>query len=227
MANLFLSSTDTSQLNTAAYYIDLGFEIIKEKDRIWAVSKEVQIALSSIPTDRKGILYFNSEAIDLIKKNNVFYNESENGEITVMTPAGILMTIVNQEPPKLISEKTSILGNYMGISIETINMNASVGFWENLGFTIGMGNVDQGWVSMTNNNGDIISLMKYGMCPHQFFNPSMTFFNGKEKNPIVINNIRESNTPIAEEITHFNEEGIVDNIVLKDPSGVGCFVFND
>ena len=45
------------------------------------------------------------------------------------------------------------------------------------------------------------------MCPHLFFNPSLTYFNGKEGNPKVITAVRDAGIPITEEITHFNREG--------------------
>jgi hypothetical protein len=69
--------------------------------------------------------------------------------------------------------------------------------------------------------------MKPFSCPHLFFNPSLTFFNGKENNPKVIQKIRDLNIPITQEITAFNEEGLVDNIIIRDPGGLGFFVFND
>jgi hypothetical protein len=54
----------------------------------------------------------------------------------------------------------------------------------------------------------------------------MTYFNGGN-NMAVIGKIRSARIPIAEEITHFNKEGIVDNIIIRDPGGYGFFVFND
>jgi hypothetical protein len=69
--------------------------------------------------------------------------------------------------------------------------------------------------------------MKPNICPHLFFNPSMTYFNGKEGNPKVIAKVRELDIPIAEEITHFSKDGSVDNIIIRDPGGYGFFLFND
>ena len=54
----------------------------------------------------------------------------------------------------------------------------------------------------------------------------MTYFNG-QKNLAIIEEIRELNIPIAEEITYFNSEGTVDNIIIRDPGGYGFFIFND
>jgi hypothetical protein len=68
--------------------------------------------------------------------------------------------------------------------------------------------------------------MKPLTCLHLFFNPSLTYFNGGN-NLAVIENIRKLGIPITEEITHFNKDGIVDNIIIRDPGGFGFFVFND
>ena len=65
------------------------------------------------------------------------------------------------------------------------------------------------------------------MCPHLFFNPSLTYFNGKENNPKVIKRLRELKITITEEITHFNDKGIADNVIICDPGGYGFFIFND
>ncbi len=54
----------------------------------------------------------------------------------------------------------------------------------------------------------------------------MTFFNGKD-NLNLIAKIREAGIPITEEITHFNKENIVDNIIIRDPGGYGFFIFSD
>jgi len=71
-----------------------------------------------------------------------------------------------------------------------------------------------------------VSFMQPNSCPHLFFNPSMTYFNGKNNLPIIAK-IREAGILITEEITHFNQEGIVDNIIIRDPGGYGFFIFSD
>jgi hypothetical protein len=63
--------------------------------------------------------------------------------------------------------------------------------------------------------------MKPFSCPYLFYNPSLTFFNGKENNPKVIQKVRD----LTEEITAFNTEGIVNNVIIRDPGGFGLFVF--
>ncbi|MFK8104239.1 MAG: hypothetical protein AB8G15_17055 [Saprospiraceae bacterium] len=68
--------------------------------------------------------------------------------------------------------------------------------------------------------------MKAFACPHLFFNPSLSYFNGKE-NLAIITELRARKIPLTEEITFFNPEGIVDNVIVRDPGGLGFFVFSD
>jgi hypothetical protein len=119
-----------------------------------------------------------------------------------------------------------VLGNFVGLSIESVDIAKSTEVWKELGFKIN-GAPEQGWVSCINDDELTINIMKPFMCPHLFFNPSLTYFNGKENNPVVIQEIRNLKVPISEEITHFNDKGIVDNIIIRDPGGYGFFIFND
>ena len=121
---------------------------------------------------------------------------------------------------------SSILGNFAGLSLEVIDIADAVKIWEILGFVKDIGDIEQGWVSYKNTEGAAVSFMKPNMCPHLFFNPSLTYFNSG-KNPEVIAKIRAAGVPITEEITVFNKEGIVDNVILRDPGGYGFFIFND
>jgi len=43
----------------------------------------------------------------------------------------------------------------------------------------------------------------------------------------IISKLRKLKVPIAEEVVVFNPKGEVDNLVLRDPGGLGIFVFND
>ena len=105
-------------------------------------------------------------------------------------------------------------------------MTKSAKFWSIFGYEITTGKEEQGWIVMTKEGFLPISIMKPFACPHLFFNPSLTYFNGGNNLP-VIKKIRNLGIPITEEITEFNKEGIVDNVIVRDPGGLGFFVFND
>ena len=127
---------------------------------------------------------------------------------------------------ELSGESTALPGNFMGLSIEAVDVKKTVEFWQVLGYEKTMGSIEQGWIAFQNGSSIGISIMKPLICPHLFYNPGLTFFNSGKNLPI-IEKIRAAGIPIAEEITVFNKEGIVDNVVLCDPGGLGFFVFND
>ena len=120
----------------------------------------------------------------------------------------------------------SVLGTFAGLSLETADLARSTQMWELLEFLPRNGNISDGSIELTNEDGLIVTLMAPFLCPHLFFNPSLTYFNGRE-NEAVIEKIRQHKIPITEEITHFNDSGIVDNVIIRDPGGYGFFVFND
>ena len=55
--------------------------------------------------------------------------------------------------------------------------------------------------------GDSISLIQAQQCPHLFFNPSVTYFNGSHNLEI---NESIKKIEITEEVTEFNSKGEVD-----------------
>lgn len=121
----------------------------------------------------------------------------------------------------------SHLGNLAGLTIETLKMTESLTFYTQLGFQVTGGDAAHGFVSMKHDCGFGLTLLKAGMCPHLFLNPSISYFNGKEGNPVVIEKIRQENLTILQEVDHFNENNIVDNLILREPGGMGFFIFND
>jgi hypothetical protein len=147
----------------------------------------------------------------------------------VGAPSGVWVYLLEGEAPGQVppgNESTSVLGRFAGLSIETLDPGRSTAFWQQLGFSPSAGSVEQGWLSLQEAGGFTLSLLRALNCPHLFPNPSLTYFNS-ENNLAAIAQIRALGIPIAEEITVFNTEGIVDNILLRDPGGLGCFVFND
>jgi len=128
--------------------------------------------------------------------------------------------------PEEAENSFSALGNFAGLSLETANPEKTIAIWNQIGFTKASGNIENGWITLTNEQGLGVSIMKMNTCPHLFFNPSFTYFNGGN-NLEVIGKVRAANIPITEEITQFNNEGIADNIIIRDPGGFGFFIFND
>ncbi|NNF75479.1 MAG: hypothetical protein HKN00_09860, partial [Flavobacteriaceae bacterium] len=143
-------------------------------------------------------------------------------------PSGSWIYLLNGAGPELDISACGppIIGNFAGVSLESVDINKSVKLFQILGFKVTMGAIEQGWICLANADEFTVSLMKPFACPHLFFNPSLTYFNSGN-NPAIIAKVRELQIPITEEITHFSKDGSVDNIIIRDPGGLGFFVFND
>ncbi|RMG77929.1 MAG: hypothetical protein D6714_19050, partial [Bacteroidetes bacterium] len=189
------------------------------------------LEISPDPTARPGLVFYvqNPDAVcACLEPWSRFYKTSDG--YFFGTPAGVRVVLRAGTPPLRFEpsdEGFGLTGNFAGVSIETTEMERSQAVWSCLGYRVAAGNPADGWLSLSNGSGVDISLMSPGACPHLFANPSLTFFNGKEKNPRLIRAIRQAGVPIAEEVTVFNPAGEVDNLVLRDPGGLGFFVFND
>ena len=212
------------------FYRRLGFYILSSEPISLVSDGKVPIQINTDRKARAGIRLYKNDWSEVLEKVKPYSNViEEKGEYVAADPSGVHLYL-SQNPPAALGdqsqEQPAKTGNFAGISIESLNFERSVQFWQAVGYDISSGGADQGWVSLSNGSSIDISLMAAGSCPHLFFNPSFTYFNGA-KNPEVIQSIRETGVPITEEITVFNQEGIVDNIIIRDPGGFGFFLFSD
>lgn len=228
--NAIIQTSTGNLQDSIAFYEKLGFtSIVHEQSTIVSDGKAV-VEINPDRFARAGVkLYAASweEIVSQLKKKTAMLVVDDG--YLLKSPSGMWLSLIEgKTTPQINLEEigSSVLGNYAGLSLEVVDMEEAVDFWAILGFKKTMGDVAQGWVAMVNADGFGVSVMKANMCPHLFFNPSLTYFNGKD-NIAVITKIRELNIPITEEITHFNKEGIVDNIIIRDPGGLGFFLFSD
>ncbi len=223
--------TPTNNLhNSIEFYKKLDFKVLSENSPTLVSDGKAFIEINPDRFARAGLKLFKSswakEVMQLEKLTHVTHFENT---YILSSPSGTWVYLVEGDSPinDQPQEKSfGITGNFQGLSLETTDIERSVHFWQIFGFTKTMGNIEQGWITLAIEDGMGISLMKPLCCPHLFFNPSMTYFNGKD-NKTIIEKIRQTKIPITEEITHFNKEGIVDNIIIRDPGGYGFFIFSD
>lgn len=213
------------------FYQKLNFQQIPSDHTTLVTDGKVIIEINADRFARSGIkLYQASWQKEIAElEQTTAIKKTEDGYV-LAGPSGIWIYLTEKALEidyQLKETAFGMLGNYAGVSLETMDIVRSQALWQTLHFSITMGGADQGWVTFQNADGLGVSLMKPLMCPHLFFNPSLTYFNGKVNNPIVIENIRAAKIPITEEITAFNKEGVVDNIIIRDPGGFGFFIFND
>jgi len=223
--------TPTNNLESSiSFYEKLGFKMISKENPILFADGKAVIEINPDRFSRAGIKFFKeSWAAEISKlKEITAITDLTNGYL-FSDPSGNWIYLIESEFKQaytLADSSFSVLGNFTGLSFETTDIQKSYSIYEILGFTKGMGSIEKGFVTLSQNENFTIALMKPLTCPHLFFNPSMTYFNGKN-NLAVIENIRKLNIPITEEITSFNKEGIVDNIIIRDPGGYGFFIFSD
>lgn len=212
------------------FYSKLNFSIISEKDPTIVSDGKAFLEITTDKFTRAGIKLLSPSwekiAAELQALTSVV--KTENGYL-LGDPSGMWISLIETSDTydfKPADSSTSVLGNYAGISLETVGVDLSLGILKILGFMQVGGDANQGWITVNNDDDLAITVMNPYLCPHLFANPSLTYFNGGKNEP-VIQNIRDLNIPITEEITHFNKEGIVDNVIIKDPGGFGFFIFND
>lgn len=148
-----------------------------------------------------------------------------------MDPSGVYQHTTNEQLPTVPDQSAitnSLCGKNYGLGIESGRLAQSVEHYELLGYKAEKALEENTmYYTMTHPTGPPITLYRPTICPHAFYSPSYTFFNGKEGNKKVIANLREAGTQIRQEITWFNDAGDVDNIIISDPGGFHSFIFND
>lgn len=212
------------------FYRRLQFQQIAHPDQTYFSDGQCIIYINPDRFARAGLQLFRESWEDVVEtlQQKTAVTTTESGYL-LATPSGTRVYLNRNAPElevKLSDIPPSHLGKFAGLSLETTDMQVSIALWEILGFQPAMGSAEQGWIGLQNKEGFGVSLMSPNSCPHLFFNPSLTYFNGGQ-NLAVIKKVREAGIPITEEITHFNKEGMVDNIIIRDPGGYGFFVFND
>ncbi len=221
--------TPTNNLaNSIDFYTKLKFNLLSEKTLTRFSEGKFVLEVNPERTARAGIKLLGTDWQSTCKKIEPLTKVMpQNDGFLVSDPNGVWIYLVSSDEDIVLPEsENSVLGNFGGMSIETVDIERTLEFWLLLGFEVKSGKAEQGWFGLQNTDGFELSLMNPNICPHLFFNPGLNFFNGKN-NPGIIEEVRRLNIPITEEITHFNKEGIVDNIIIRDPGGLGFFIFND
>ncbi len=225
----FLQTTTPHLQTTLDFYQSLNFQHAFVEGMHFVGDGGLLIGINEARTSRLGLAIVGEDRDEIEKAMTPMSPIHKNEEGLMMAdPSGVVTTVsANDLELPEFENQPSALGNAAGLTIETANMEGSLAYYEALGFETTMDKASDGWLAMKDKSGFGLSLLNIGMCPHLFFNPSVSFFNGKEGNPKIIQNLRDKGISFAEEITQFNKEGIVDNVIVRDPGGLGFFVFND
>ncbi len=210
------------------YFSKLDFDLHQIGETCYAYDQQLCLCITSDKKQRPGLCFVKKSWSKELDDLRIFAKvHSVDGVHYLASPSGTWIQLREEEEFKLpLSQKKSLLGNFAGLSVETLDIELSARIFACLGFEHSMGDLDKGWMTYTDRHDNNISLMAPFSCPHLFLNPSLTFFNGAE-NHRIIQALRDLSIPILEEVTAFNKNGMVDNIILSEPGGYGFFVFND
>ncbi len=216
--------------NSIEFYTKLGFEMLEyDKNAVFSDGKFI-LEVNPERTTRAGLRIYGDGWRDTVNELQRLTNVIQTKTGFVLTdPTGSKIYLEEEIKPcsaELSAIKPSALGNFSGLTLETTDMHKTLQIYQLLHFKILSGAPDQGWISLMGPGDFPLAILYHGNCPHLFYNPSLSFFNGKN-NESIIQNIRELEIPITEEITAFNDQGTVDNIIIRDPGGLGFFIFND
>ena len=211
------------------FYTKLGFNKLGDGETNVFSDGKLIIEIDENRMARTGMRVYKdswSDEIASLLKDFQVINKDNYSLITA--PGNFWIYLVSGKCSYVITnpDETSLLGNYAGVSIETAETLRLSQILSIIGFDIEHGKAGDAWFTMNNASGFSVSVMAPNNCPHLFASPSLTYFNNK-KNPEIIKAIRETGIKPWEEISVFNPEGKVDNISLRDPGGLGFFIFND
>lgn len=221
--------TVTPNLSTSIdFYTRLGFTHYEQGGFHYVSDEHVTVRINTERTSRAGLVLNKtdwSQELSSLKHSTKIYNCKDGHVLSTPGPLWVYLenSLTTPKPGNIRSK--SLLGNYAGISIECTETQHAAEILKVLGFEQDGGDINGGWFSMRQNQTSV-SLMQPNNCPHLFFNPSLTYFNG-ENNLEVIRKIKEAQIEITEEINVFNPDQVVDNILIRDPGGLGFFVFSD
>lgn len=226
---IIIHSPSPNPAESLAFYKKLGYQVKENQGNPILTDGMMLIELNPDSSARPGIKIIKSswknEVLKLEKLCQVY---KTNDGYLINDFSGCWIYLVEDKEAlnfELKGESFGLTGNFSGISLEASDVEKTFAIWSAVGFTLSHGKIGDNYVVL-DLNGFNVALMKPQTCPHLFINPSLTFFNGKN-NLGLIKQIREANIPITEEITCFNKEQIVDNIILRDPAGYGMFIFSD
>lgn len=224
-----IQTPTANKLLSREFYNKLDFKTLPDDKLILFTDGKVIIEINPDNFARTGLKIYKpnwSKEVKLLE-NLGKVHETEKGYL-LASPSGMWIYLIEEriEQPEISHFSPSLLGNNAGISLESPDLLRSEELFKIIGFNKTNGDANEGWISLKNNNDMNISLMKPMTCPHMFFNPSLTYFNGT-KNLGIIDKIRRLHIPITEEVTAFSLGGKVENIIIRDPGGLGFFIFND
>jgi hypothetical protein len=138
-------------------------------------------------------------------------------------PSGTGVTLIeipSVAVPKLEGQPISLGGTFFEISVQTLDHEATIAFWEKLGFDPIYGEKDGDWVTMADDFFKI-GFYRKDTVPHPFRSPAITYFEEDMKDRIKL--VKSLEMPVAHELGSCKTG--VEDAILETPSGYHIFMF--
>ncbi|MEJ5303961.1 MAG: hypothetical protein HPY80_11350 [Bacteroidales bacterium] len=138
-------------------------------------------------------------------------------------PSGTTLSLIEMDEqwvPPLKGSPVSLCGTFFEISVETIDYEATVEFWERMGLEVIYGDKKGNWVTLAD---DFIKIGFYrqGTVEHKFRSPAITYFEPDMQDRIRL--LQQLQVDIARPLGEC-KNGPVDAI-LETPGGYNIFLF--
>lgn len=219
-----IASEDPTQ--EAAFFTRLGFEPLEFYAHELIVMTDGVLRLSIGPAGRisTGILLAGE---DMVKMKEAValsgYQPSEGAYPMLTGPSGTNVSLIElpaADSPAISGKPIGLMGTFFEISVETKDHEATVDYWEKLGFEIIYGERDGNWVTMAD---DFIKIGFYrkDTVPHPFRSPAITYFEMDMKDRISL--MKTLNIPISHEVEGCGDRA--SDAILETPSGNHIFAF--
>jgi len=216
-----------------AFFLSLEYRVLQESDEHAFITDGCIVLHLNARNVPAGYVFYVSdlkEQLSKLKDSGVscrlsLDEDSAYREILIEAPDKAVLRFLQMADEPHLDEvaPTSICGTHYGIGIMAEDFVGSIEFWEKLGFKLTSGTKEsKSYVEMS--NGTIpLGIYRVGSCPHTFVNPSLTYFEKDMADRIA--KAKSAGITFVEEITQFNENGIVDHAIWKSPSGLHAFMF--
>ncbi len=219
------------------FYTKLGYQKVKANDEEAFITDGcIILHLNNRTGVGHGLTFYVEDLeaqIKTLKKANLparlnLHEDASYKEILVEEPnaVGIRFLAKGEEPvfsDLNLEGALSHCGAHYGIGIMATEFVAAIDFWEALGYKLSSGNREsKSYVEMTNDTIPI-GIYREGSCPHLFITPSLTYFEKDMADRIAL--LKSKSVVFVEEITQFNEKGIVDHAIWAAPDGLHAFLF--
>lgn len=213
----------------AEFFHEFGFEPIES---LFAETECLTDGLLRLSIGPKGFMHtgiiFAGNDLDKMKESitslGFAFIENSGYRFPMLTgPSGTGVTLIEIPSigiPKLEGQPISLGGTFFEISVQTLDHEATIAFWEKLGFEAIYGEKDGDWVTMADDFFKI-GFYRKDTVPHPFRSPAITYFEEDMKDRIKI--VKSLEIPVAHELGSCKTG--VEDAILETPSGYHIFMF--